>query len=108
MGKMEDILRVVRNAVEQTYLTIKCPHCEKAVRVEKQAIFKENTLTLRISLTPGHRLQASTLGGMLTDMDKLLKAGAKQLGVKLEVLVGPIEMTDSSISVKFISTAVKE
>ena len=58
---------------------MKCPKCDTSLTVTHQALAAENlTFTLAFE---GDMMMARTLGGCLTDIDKLLTAEARHLGI---------------------------
>ena len=69
-------------------LTLCCPHCAQEFHVEAEARLPPET-KLRFSITPrpGEMVSASTVGGTMTEMQKLLAAVGRSMGAKTVTLV---------------------
>ena len=106
MTEAEKAIAAVPDAIAKRKSTIKCPHCEKEFGVNLAALYQNNTLTMTLQMKQGHRLQISTLTGVMSSMDKLLKAAARTLRVRLEVMVGDIRVTESKIEIDFMNVAL--
>lgn len=79
-----------------------CPHCGKDIGANFFASFKPTTMKLGLQIEDGHRLQAETIGGVLTNTSKLLKAQARQIGGEIEALVDGIAFSEKEITFTFM------
>lgn len=100
--KLERLKQVIADAAEPKKTEVVCPNCSHRINVEVVAAFKETTLACKYTVANGHRLQARTLGGTMVDMEKLLKAVAKGMGAKVEVLVTGATVTDTEYAVEYV------
>lgn len=80
-----------------------CPHCGKDIGLEMVARLKSQS---RMSFTfhphPGELMSARTIGGSLENLEKLLVAVGRELGVKTQVLVEGVSSIDGSITIDLL------
>jgi hypothetical protein len=69
-----------------------CPQCNAAVPFELVARFaNQSRIAIKLTPAPGEYMQASTIGGSLTQMQKLLEASGRHLGIPTVVCVESIK-----------------
>lgn len=69
-------------------MQVRCPHCENDFEVDVEVeLPAETKLRWAITPMPGQMLSASTVGGSLTALHKLLAAAGRTLGARTETLV---------------------
>lgn len=76
---------------------VQCPSCKENLAVK--SIIPDSQLFYFVLDFDGEWLCASTLGGTITEMSKLLKAVAKDSGVKVEVFIESVEYGDHKAKV---------
>lgn len=77
---------------DNTPSSVECPNCATAIPFSLVAKFaNKSRLQFRLTPAPGELLQASTLGGALTNMQKMLEATGKHMSIPTVVLVEKIE-----------------
>lgn len=79
-------------------MTTKTPIREAAVA---QA-YDRSTIEIKLGADHGELLSAETVGGVITDVAKLLKLAAKDCGYTAEVLVRSIEYTDGEMRARLL------
>ena len=67
---------------------------------------ERQTVSFKISFE-GERLSAKTLGGTITEFEKLLVAVAKDVGVKVHVFIESLEYKAHEATVGFLITTVR-
>jgi transposase-like protein len=93
----------ITNAAAIPAIVVNCPECKADISVRRKAIFEENQLKVRITMKPGHKIQASTLAGQISGMAKILKQAARSLGYKIDVVISDIRFTDRTIEIDYVS-----
>lgn len=86
------------------------PGCGAELRLDVTAAFKDTTVTMTLKLESGHMLQGRSLGGMLSNFDKLMAATARDMGGHVQTLVKDIRVNVDEIAVDFLiaSTGKRE
>lgn len=107
--KVPKVLEVIAHAIEgRTDSVGQCPHCQKEIHFHGKAVFDAgNKLTFTINMKKGHKIQASTFGGTISQMDRLLRAAAKEMGHRVEVLINDVRVSGSEISVEYAICALE-
>src|SRR3990167_207613 len=68
--------------------SLKCHKCGEKIRADLvSGVAEQSLMKFRISPHPGEFISARTVGGVIENLDKLLTAVGKDLGVKTQVLV---------------------
>ena len=71
---------------------LECPHCSTKIPFGLVAKFADKSrFAFKMTPAPGELMQAATIGGALTNMQKLLEATGKHVGIPTIVLVEKIE-----------------
>lgn len=84
----------------------KCPHCGETFVVSRVAGLPERqVLHMRLESESGS-FSAKTIGGVITEFDKLLKAVARDVGGKVHVFIDSVERTEKTIDFGFLITTV--
>lgn len=82
---------------------IKCPHCGEPIGFQMTTkLMSDSRMSFVIHPNKGELLSARTVGDSISNMEKLLAAVGKELGVKTNVLVEGLEWTDGSVKIDFI------
>jgi len=79
-----------------------CPKCKNELVLTAEAI--ENEMLVFAIKYEGEFLQAKTVGGLITNTDKLLKAIARESGNKVMVAFGGFESKEKELDIKFLVT----
>ncbi len=97
---------VVETAVKAQ--TQPCPHCQKPISLAHVAIVPvKQILTMKLTSERG-QFSAATIGGVILEFDKLLKAVAKDAGGKVHTFIDSIERTEKDLSIGFLITSVQK
>lgn len=81
---------------------VTCPHCSKNFNLEARIVIPdEQRLSMEIT-SEGEHFSAKTLGGIVTEMDQLMKAVARDAGGKVETMVEGLSKTGSTIRLEFV------
>ncbi|MGE0853312.1 MAG: hypothetical protein AB7O44_27495 [Hyphomicrobiaceae bacterium] len=75
---------------------IACPKCGEpiAARIWARAM-DQHRMVISLAPKPGDHLAAHTVGGSLSDIDRLLKAAGREIGVKTLTLLERVETTEA-------------
>lgn len=81
---------------------MECPHCNQEINLALKEL--ESHAMYMVLKHEGEFLQAKTVGGIITDTEKLLKATARESGCggKIMVAFGGIETSPGEVKIKFI------
>lgn len=86
---------------------MKCPHCDASIHFSYTAqIPKRQVLTMTLTSESGN-FSAQTLGAVVTNFDKLLKAVARDVGGQVHNFIDSLELKEKSVKVGFLITSVK-
>lgn len=81
----------------------KCPHCGEPLSFQVTTqLMSDSRMSFVLHPNKGELLSARTVGDSITNMEKLLVAVGKDLGVKTTVLVEGLQWTDGSVKVDMI------
>jgi hypothetical protein len=80
---------------------IACPHCAGEFAIHPVAHFKEQTIYLGIK-HEGDSMSATTFAGVISNMDKLLRSVAQDLGYKAHVFISSIERAEGEVKIGFL------
>ena len=86
-------------------VTAKCPHCGEQSQFVLTAKVKEN-YRLKLRLTPheGCLLGADTVGSVLSNISKMLDAGARELGCGTKTFIEGITVSETGeLEVRFLT-----
>jgi hypothetical protein len=86
--------------------TIACPHCGGEFAIQPVARFQKQELTFAIKYE-GDSISATTVAGAISNMDKLLRSIAKDIGVKAHVFMPRIEQRDHEMVFTFMVAEAK-
>jgi hypothetical protein len=82
-----------------------CPHCGEALGFQiTSRLMDSSRLSFAIHPNKGELLSARNVGGAIEQMEKLLVACGKDLGVKTAVLVEGINFNEGSVTVDLLVT----
>lgn len=85
-----------------------CPHCHAKIFVHHVAsIPNKQIFTMTLESETGS-FTARTVGETIANLDKLMKAVAKDVGGKVEMFVESMEKKDKTLRVSFLVTAVAQ
>lgn len=88
--------------------SMECPHCHEKIFVQNVAsIPNRQIFTMTLESQTGS-FTARTVGETIANLDKLMKAIAKDIGGKVELFVDSLEKTDKMLRVGFLVTAVAQ
>lgn len=81
----------------------KCPHCQEPISVGMVAELTAES-RFKFVLTPelGALLSAKTVGGTISEMEKLIVGEAKRDGFRAKLLVEKITAIDGEIVIEFL------
>jgi hypothetical protein len=83
---------------------LRCPHCEAELSMEFVAsVPKETRLSFTIGVKEGERVNAATLGGVITSFGELLQAVGESFDTSLVALIDSIEtLGDGALQINFL------
>lgn len=84
---------------------LKCPHCQAQLdQIELVGrLKKRSSISLHLQPKEGESISANTLGTMLLQFEKLLKAESNSLDIKTTVAIDSVQTSeDGTIEVKFV------
>lgn len=88
--------------------SMECPHCHETIYVHQVASLPNKQIfTVTLESETGS-FSARTVGETIANLDKLMKAVAKDIGGKVEMFVDSMEKKDKSLRVSFLVTAVAQ
>lgn len=81
----------------------KCPKCGEPLSFQMTTkLMSDSRMSFVIHPNKGELLSARTVGDSITNMEKILVAVGKELGVKTNVMVEGLEWTDGSVKIDMI------
>ena len=82
---------------------VKCPKCGEPLSYQMAAqLMSDSRMSFVIHPHKGELLSARTVGDSISNMEKLLVAVGKELGVKTNVMVEGLTWADGSVTVDII------
>lgn len=82
---------------------VKCPSCGEPIGFKLTTkLMSDSRMSFVIHPNKGELLSARTVGDSISNMEKLLIAVGKDLGVKTQVLIEGLEWTDGSVKIDMI------
>lgn len=88
--------------------SIDCPHCREKIFVHHVASIPEKQIFTMTLESESGSFTARTVGETIANLDKLMKAVAKDIGGKVEMFIDSMEKKDKSLRVSFLVTAVAQ
>lgn len=83
-----------------------CPNCNKEIHLSYVATVPEKqVLHMKLTSSTG-AWSAKTVGGVIIEFDKLLKAVAKDVGGKVHVFIESIERGEKDLDIGFLIATV--
>lgn len=80
---------------------IKCPKCGTELSADEQRLVV--TLKSESKYAP-----ADLIGDVMRTQSRVLKAIASNLGEKVEVFIGSVQIADGDVTIEFLITAVRK
>lgn len=82
-----------------------CPHCGEKLNVEiSSKLMESSRMSFAIRPNKGELLSARNVGGAIEQMDKLLAAIGREMGVKTAVLVEGMNFNEGAVTVELLVT----
>lgn len=87
--------------------TIECPNCHEAITCAYVARVPEKQhVSFVIQHSETGALSAKTLGGVIVETEKLLRAVAKDVGIRVHVFIDSLEHNEKETKIGLLITAV--
>lgn len=87
---------------------LNCPKCSEPIAAEVFAKYAdESHTTLNIELTKGCRMDAKTLGGMITSYVEMTQELAKTMGVETAIFIDGLAVEEDKVKITFQHMQVK-
>ena len=79
-------------------LDMTCPKCSEPFNVSLRSVWEEHSITVAYKLKEGHRMGVEEFAESIKALAKLMKLSAKELGIKVQVVICGLEVTESEVS----------
>jgi hypothetical protein len=87
-----------------------CPHCKAELSQEFVThMLDESKFSFTITPNPGSLMMADMVGGVLTNLDKLMAVSGKSVGIETKTLIERIDTDENgAIIIRFIATRAEK
>lgn len=104
---MTDLSKVADSVADVvTPRPLNCPHCQQEIFLHNVAALPDRQIfSIKLESETGS-FTARTVGETISNLDRLMKAVAKDIGGKVELFIDSMEKSGNLLSVSFLVTAV--